>query len=75
MVNIANLKQYYGQERMVQAFRAWHLLLQQAAHVATVTQIVENGSPSAAWRLFKIYFEPLQEADKARLTQEYLPLE
>ena len=54
-VNIADLKGLYGEERIIRAFRAWALLLQQITHMPTVTQMVKNGSPSGAWRLFKKY--------------------
>ena len=74
-VNIADIKGLYGEERIIRVFRVWNLLLQQITHMPTVTQTVENGSPSGAWRLFKNYFEPQQEADKARWTQEYFRLD
>ena len=68
-VNIADLKGLYWEKRITWAFRAWNLLLQQITHMPIVTQMVENGSPSGASRLFKKYVEPQQEADKARLTE------
>ena len=72
-VNIANLR-LYGEESIVRYFRTWDFLLQQVTHMATDTQMVEDESPSGAWQRFRKYFEPQQEADKARLTHEYFRL-
>ena len=72
--NIAALTAEFGEELVGKARRAWSILVSQISKISLLELILEAGSPSEGWSIFKNHYAPQSAAEKARLTQAWYSL-
>ena len=69
--NIAALTAEFGEELVGKARRACSILVSQISERSLVELILEAGSPSEGWSIFKSHYAPRSAAEKARVTQAW----
>ena len=73
--NVAALTAEFGEGMVDKARRAWGILVSQITALPVLQEILEAGSPSEGWSIFKNHYAPQSAAERARLTQAWYNLQ